>query len=75
MIVYNIYVSYSESDPVHLAADGVTKFKAERFEIIIVDTSGRHKQEGELFAEMQQIASAVVSFIINIKIIDKNLNI
>ncbi|KAI8048874.1 SRP54-type protein [Syncephalis plumigaleata] len=53
------YGSYSESDPVHLAAEGVAKFKAERFEIIIVDTSGRHKQEGELFAEMQQIAGAV----------------
>ncbi|RKP26805.1 SRP54-type protein [Syncephalis pseudoplumigaleata] len=53
------YGSYSESDPVQLAGEGVAKFKAERFEIIIVDTSGRHKQEGELFAEMQQIAGAV----------------
>jgi signal recognition particle subunit SRP54 len=44
-----------------LAAEGVAKFKQEKFDIIIVDTSGRHKQEAELFAEMQQIFDAVVS--------------
>jgi len=32
---------------------------AERFDIIIVDTSGRHKQESELFAEMVNISEAV----------------
>lgn len=31
----------------------------EGFEIIIVDTSGRHKQEVELFEEMRQIKNAV----------------
>lgn len=52
--------SYTETDPVQLAHEGVSKFKKESFEIIIVDTSGRHKQEQELFDEMQQISSAVV---------------
>jgi signal recognition particle subunit SRP54 len=52
------YGSYAETDPVLLAKEGVEKFKADRFEIIIVDTSGRHKQEIELFDEMKQIASA-----------------
>lgn len=42
-----------------IAAQGVTKFKKERFEVIIVDTSGRHKQESELFEEMIQISEAV----------------
>lgn len=42
-----------------LAHEGVSKFKKENFEIIIVDTSGRHKQEQELFEEMQQISLAV----------------
>jgi len=37
----------------------VAKFKKERFEVIIVDTSGRHKQESELFEEMVQIGEAV----------------
>jgi len=51
--------SYTETDPVSIAAQGVAKFKKERFEIIIVDTSGRHKQESELFEEMVQIGDAV----------------
>jgi len=51
--------SYTETDPVSIAAQGVSKFKKERFEVIIVDTSGRHKQESELFEEMVQISEAV----------------
>jgi signal recognition particle subunit SRP54 len=51
--------SYTETDPVSIAAQGVVKFKKERFEVIIVDTSGRHKQESELFKEMVQIGEAV----------------
>ena len=54
-------------DPVVIASDGVEMFKEEvlssiinvtivmllqGFEIIIVDTSGRHKQEDSLFEEM-----------------------
>lgn len=35
-------------------------FKKEGYEIIIVDTSGRHKQEESLFEEMLQVANAVV---------------
>ncbi|CAJ0751203.1 17757_t:CDS:10, partial [Entrophospora sp. SA101] len=44
-------------DPVQIAHEGVEKFKKEGFEIIIVDTSGRHKQEAELFEEMRQISN------------------
>jgi signal recognition particle subunit SRP54 len=39
--------------------EGVEQFKKQGFEIIIVDTSGRHKQETELFLEMKQISEAV----------------
>lgn len=51
--------SHSETDPVKIAAEGVDIFKKEKYEIIIVDTSGRHKQESALFDEMKQVASAV----------------
>lgn len=51
--------SYTETDPVSIAGQGVAKFKKERFDVIIVDTSGRHKQESELFQEMVQIGEAV----------------
>ncbi len=38
---------------------GVEKFKKEGMDLIIVDTSGRHKQEQSLFDEMQAIVEAV----------------
>ncbi|XP_012867695.1 PREDICTED: signal recognition particle 54 kDa protein [Dipodomys ordii] len=53
------YGSYTEMDPVIIASEGVDKFKNENFEIIIVDTSGRHKQEDSLFEEMLQVANAI----------------
>ncbi|CAD7927994.1 unnamed protein product [Amoebophrya sp. A25] len=51
--------SYSDTDPVRIAEEGVEKFKAEKYEMIIVDTSGRHKQEQALFEEMEQVQEAV----------------
>ena len=53
--------SYTEVDPVVIAMDGVEQFKKEGFEIIIIDTSGRHKQEDSLFEEMLQISNVCVS--------------
>ena len=41
-----------------IAADGVEMFRNEGFEIIIVDTSGRHKQEDSLFEEMLAVSNA-----------------
>ena len=53
------YGSYLETDPVQIADEGVNHFKHERYEIIIVDTSGRHKQENELFEEMKQVEAHI----------------
>lgn len=53
------YGSYTETNPVRLAEDGVKKFKSEGYELIIVDTSGRHRQEADLFEEMIQVEKAV----------------
>ncbi|CAN6860170.1 unnamed protein product [Brassica oleracea] len=43
------YGSYTESDPVKIVVEGVDTFKKENCDLIIVDTSGRHKQEATLF--------------------------
>jgi signal recognition particle subunit SRP54 len=51
------YGSYTEADPVVIAEEGVKQFK--NYEIIIVDTSGRHKQEASLLDEMQEISAAI----------------
>uniref|UniRef100_A0A183CHZ4 Signal recognition particle 54 kDa protein n=1 Tax=Globodera pallida TaxID=36090 RepID=A0A183CHZ4_GLOPA len=53
------YGSYTEVDPVIIAANGVEKFKSDGFEMIVVDTSGRHKQEVALFEEMLQVSNAI----------------
>lgn len=53
------YGSYTEADPVVIAADGVNMFTEEGFEIIIVDTSGRHYQEDALFEEMLAVSNAI----------------
>jgi len=53
------YGSYSENDPVTIAQDGVETFKKEKYDLIIVDTSGRHRQEAALFEEMVQVQEAV----------------
>ena len=66
--VYFLF-SYTETDPVRVAQDGVGTFKKEGTEIIIVDTSGRHKQEVELFEEMLQIANVIVSLFIYLNIL------
>jgi len=42
-----------------IAAQGVERFKKEKYSVIIVDTSGRHRQEQELFKEMIEIGNAV----------------
>ncbi|UKK00639.2 signal recognition particle protein 2 [Theileria orientalis] len=55
----SFYGSYSEANPAKVAADGVARFKEEKYDMIIVDTSGRHKQEEALFDEMRLIHEAV----------------
>ena len=42
-----------------VAKEGVDYFRRENFQLIIVDTSGRHAQETALFAEMQHMRDAL----------------
>lgn len=53
------YGSYSETDPVAVASAGVEQFRREGYELIIVDTSGKHMQQESLFKEMEDVAAAV----------------
>jgi len=48
-----------EIDSVKAALKGVEAFRNEKFDIIVVDTAGRHKDEKSLMEEMKQIAEAV----------------
>lgn len=49
----------NETDPVKIAEEGVAFFREKKYEIIIVDTSGRHKQEQSLFDEMLQVEATI----------------
>jgi len=53
------YGSYTEGDPLKIAEEGVKQFKKEKYEVILIDTSGRHHQNAELFEEMQEISGIV----------------
>lgn len=53
------YGSIVEADPVVIARDGVAELKKEKYDLIVVDTSGRHKQETALFDEMKQVQEAI----------------
>ena len=53
------YGSYTQADPVRIAQDGVQRFVQDRYELIVVDTSGRHQQEVALLEEMQEISQAI----------------
>ena len=53
------YGSYEEADPVKIAKKGVELFRKEHQDLILVDTSGRHKQEESLFEEMKELHGAI----------------
>jgi signal recognition particle subunit SRP54 len=43
-------------DPVKLAAEGLKRFRKEGYELILIDSAGRHRKEEDLMEEMRQIA-------------------
>ncbi len=49
----------SAKDSISLAKSLVDRLRQEGYDLIIVDTAGRHKKERELMEEMKQIADAV----------------
>ncbi|KAH0793299.1 SRP54-type protein [Histomonas meleagridis] len=53
------YIDLDNNDPIEISLAGLAKFKKEKFDLVIVDTSGRHMQESQLFAEMQQLEDAI----------------
>ncbi len=46
-------------DPIRIMRDGLEKFKEERYNIVIVDTAGRHKDERGLMEELREYYEAV----------------
>lgn len=53
------YGKKDETDPIAIARAGVDVFKRDGFDLIIVDTSGRHKQSEDLLEEMEQMYRSI----------------
>ncbi len=54
-----IYGHLDAKKPVSLARKGIAQFKQGGYELIFVDTAGRHKEEKGLLREMKNIANAI----------------
>lgn len=48
-----------EKDAAKLAREGVAEFREKQYDLVLVDTAGRHKEEKGLIREMQEIAKQV----------------
>jgi signal recognition particle subunit SRP54 len=53
------YIDECQRDPSIVAERGVEQFKKEKYELIVVDTAGRHQQEASLFEEMISLKDIV----------------
>ncbi len=49
----------ASKDPVKIARKGVERFRNEKYDLILVDTAGRHKNEADLIEEMKQLAKTL----------------
>ncbi|MCD6488043.1 MAG: signal recognition particle protein [Desulfurococcales archaeon] len=54
-----VYGEPNSKDAIEIARRGVEFFKQKGFDIIIVDTAGRHHKEEDLLKEMREIASKI----------------
>lgn len=67
-----VYGEPENKNAVKIASDGVQKFLDEKYNVIIVDTAGRHKEEKSLLKEMKDIGNKIKPDEI-ILVIDGNL--
>ncbi|MHA1707635.1 MAG: signal recognition particle receptor subunit alpha [Candidatus Heimdallarchaeaceae archaeon] len=67
-----VYADPENKNAVKIAYDGVKKFLNEKYNVIIVDTAGRHKEEKTLLKEMREISEKIKPDEI-ILVIDGNL--
>lgn len=51
-----VYGRVDEKDSEKIALNGLTEFRKETYDVILIDTAGRHKNEKDLMDEMQTLA-------------------
>lgn len=53
----SLYGDTGEKNPVKIALDGLRRFKG--YDVVIIDTAGRHKEEKSLIREMKRLERAI----------------
>ncbi|KAK9837742.1 hypothetical protein WJX74_004050 [Apatococcus lobatus] len=59
MIKVPVFEMGTDADPADIAAKGLEKAKKEKFDAVIVDTSGRLQIDSDMMTELQQVKEAV----------------
>jgi signal recognition particle subunit SRP54 len=54
-----VYGEPNGKDPLKIVRKGMEQFAGEKYDLIIVDTAGRHKDEKELMSEMRDLAKQI----------------
>jgi signal recognition particle subunit SRP54 len=54
-----VYGEPEEKYPWKIAEHGLAQFRKEKYDVAIIDTSGRHKNETDLMADMKELAEAI----------------
>ncbi len=54
-----VYGDENLKDPIKIAKDAIEKFREELYDVLIIDTAGRHKDEKSLIEEMKTLAETV----------------
>lgn len=54
-----VYGNEKSKDPTEIITAGLKQYEKEELDILLVDTAGRHKEEGELIEEMRKIGKVV----------------
>ena len=54
-----VYGEPASKDVLKIVRKGIEQFTNQKNDLIIVDTAGRHKDEGELMAEMKELANLI----------------
>ena len=58
-IAVPVYGEPNSKDPLKIVRRGMEQFAGQKFDLIIVDTAGRHKNETELMDEMRDLARQI----------------
>ena len=54
-----VYGNGTKRSAVEIALDGLKKFRQEGYDVVIIDTAGRHKNEKALMEEMKELAEKI----------------